>query len=48
MCCCFGILIWFVINFDFVYDIDSSMMIDSYWDEDGELLEDMNDFVWYE
>lgn len=42
-----GILIRSVINFEFVYDIDSSLMIDYYFDVDGWFDISYNeDFVW--
>lgn len=34
-------------NFDFVYDCDGSMMIDYYFDEEGDFIFYMNDLVWY-
>lgn len=43
-----GILMWLVINFVLVYDLDVSMIVDFYFDEKGKLLKDMDDFVWWE
>lgn len=41
-----GLFICSVINFDFVYDIDNSMIIDFYFDEEGNLLDEFDDFIW--
>ena len=46
VCRCLGIPTRSVTNFDSAHDTDSSMTIDSHWDEDGEPIEDMNDSVW--
>ena len=37
-----------VTNFDSAHDTDASMTIDYHFDEEGEILNHMNDSVWYE
>lgn len=34
-------------NFDSAHDSDGSMTIDSHFDEEGDLINHMNDSVWY-
>ncbi|XP_062606397.1 protein-glutamine gamma-glutamyltransferase K-like [Saccostrea cucullata] len=46
ICRCLGIPTRSATNFDSAHDTDSSMTIDSHWDEEGEPIEDMNDSVW--
>lgn len=41
-----GLLICSVINFELVYDFDGSMIIDFYFDEEGNLINDLDDFIW--
>ena len=36
-----------VTNFDSAHDSDGSMTIDSHFDEEGDLINHMNDSVWY-